>query len=79
MARYTIHQFTFTFKSYGIYSVQFATARRGDYYTALVDYMPLIDATKNSDEPTGAALRELAQYVRNHGTHYHANGDRFED
>lgn len=72
-------QFSFRPSGYGHYRVEYHTAVRGDYYVAVCDDMSLIDATKNEDYPTIAALKELAQYCRYHGTHYHSDGTRFED
>lgn len=51
--------FTFFNKGYGIYSVHYTSPVTGKKYGNLTSYMPLIDATKNSDSPKKCDLKVL--------------------
>lgn len=55
----TIHNFTFTPTGYGRYDVTFTSPKTGREYSCSTTDMPLIDATKNEDEPKQTALIEL--------------------
>ena len=48
----TIEQFRFEFAGYGHYWATYTTPNRGDYWRHIINCMPLIDATKNADNPT---------------------------
>lgn len=68
--------FDFKFKSYGTYEVRFTYPKRGDYWVGIVTQMPLIDDTKNEEEPLQSALKHLLSYLKFRGTHYTKYGDR---
>lgn len=70
--------FSFRFAAFGQYIVTYTTPTRGDYWRALITDMSLIDDTKNTEEPTGAALRRLRDAVKLKGTHYRRNGEPLE-
>lgn len=70
--------FEFERAGYGAYRVKYTTPRRGDYWVARVEYMPVIDDTKNADEPTQAAWQRLRSHVQCHGSHYSKSGERID-
>jgi hypothetical protein len=47
----SINDFRFTFSGYGHYKVTYISPNTGKEWTATTSNMPLIDATKNADEP----------------------------
>lgn len=75
MTRLNYSNFDFERIGFGAYKVTYTTPCRGDYWVARVDCMPLIDDTKNADEPTQAAWQRLRAHVRYNGTHYGKNGE----
>lgn len=50
-AKTTISDFRFEFAGYGHYKVTYTSPVTGKQWTAKTNDMPLIDATKNADEP----------------------------
>jgi hypothetical protein len=46
-----LSDFDFKFSGYGHYKVTYTSRKTGKKYTATTDDMPLIDATKNEDQP----------------------------
>ncbi len=48
----SLSDFRFMVVSYGRYEVTYTSPVTGKEYTAQTTHMPLIDATKNSDNPT---------------------------
>ena len=71
-----LSKFTFYFRGYGAYLVTYTTDR-GDYYKALVNDMPLIDATKNAEHAKICDIKALRSVVVRLGAHYHKDGTRF--
>ena len=71
-----LSKFTFYFRGYGHYLVTYTTDR-GDYYKALVNDMPLIDATKNAEHAKICEIEALRSVVVRFGAHYHKDGTRF--
>ena len=68
-----LSRFTFNLAGYGHYRVTYITGR-GDYWRALIDDMPSIDATKNAEWAKVADIEHLRDICKRKGTHYHANG-----
>ena len=54
-----ISNFTFKFNGYGHYIVTVTSAKTGKEFTATTSDMPLIDSTKNSDNPKQKDLLKL--------------------
>lgn len=73
-----LSKFSFNFVGSGHYMVTYST-ERGDYYKALITYMPIIDATKNAEWAKLCDIKELRSMVVRNGSHYHKDGTRFED
>lgn len=65
MSKISKSDFQFSFSGYGHYKVTYTSPKTGKQWTKTVDYMPLIDATKNSDKPKIKDLNELKSYVKN--------------
>lgn len=55
----TIGDFTFRTAGYGHYKVTYTSPTTGKSWSRTIDDMPLIDATKNSDEPKRKDLNIL--------------------
>ena len=64
-AKTTIYDFDFRFVSYGRYKVTYTSPVTGKKWTAQTTDMPLIDATKNSDEPKRKDLDALKWICKN--------------
>ena len=58
-AKISITDFTFEFSGYGHYKVTYTSPKTGKQFKTVVSYMPLIDATKNSDNPKVKDLNHL--------------------
>lgn len=58
-AKTTISDFRFEFAGYGHYKVTYTSPVTGKQWTAKTNDMPLIDATKNADEPKRRDLETL--------------------
>lgn len=71
-----LSRFIFNLAGYGHYRVTYKTGH-GDYWRALVDDMPSIDATKNAEWAKVADIKHLRDICKRIGTHYHANGQPF--
>ena len=59
-----ITDFSFTFAGYGHYNVSYTSPKTGKKWSKIINHMPLIDATKNADNPTQTAMKELKQRVK---------------
>lgn len=46
-----LSDFSFMFSGYGHYKVTYTSPKTGKKFTATTNNMPLVDATKNADEP----------------------------
>lgn len=73
-----LSNFSFTFAGYGHYKVTYKTGR-GDYWRALITDMTIIDATKNAELAKVADIKHLRYLCKLKGTHYHANGQPFNE
>lgn len=54
-----LSDFRFEFKGYGHYKVTYTSPVTRKEFSATTNDMPLIDATKNADEPKVKDLKEL--------------------
>lgn len=64
-AKTTISDFRFEFAGYGHYKVTHTSPVTGKQWTAKTNDMPLIDATKNADEPKRRDLETLKRVCKN--------------
>lgn len=55
----SISDFTFQFSGYGHYKVTYTSPITGKSYLTVTNNMPLIDATKNTDNPKKGDLIRL--------------------
>ena len=60
-----INDFTFKFKGYGHYQVIYTSPITYKEWSRTTNDMPLIDATKNADEPKKKDLIQLKQFCKN--------------
>lgn len=60
----TIYDFDFEFAGYGHYKVTYTSPVTGKKWTAKTNDMPLIDATKNADEPKRKDLEQLKRVCK---------------
>ena len=67
-AKTTISDFRFEFAGYGHYKVTYTSPVTGKSWTAKTNDMPLIDATKNADEPKRRDLETLKRVCKNVGS-----------
>jgi hypothetical protein len=63
-AKTTISDFQFEFAGYGHYKVTYTSPVTGKQWTATTNDMPLIDATKNADEPKRRDLETLKRVCK---------------
>ena len=61
----SIYDFSFSFSGYGHYKVTYTSPVTGKKWQAVTNNIPLIDATKNADEPKRKDLEELKYLVKN--------------
>jgi hypothetical protein len=54
-----ITDFSFQFSGHGHYRVTYTSPKTGKEFTSTINDMPLIDATKNADEPKRKDLIHL--------------------
>ena len=59
-----ITDFTFITAGYGHYKVTYTSPVTGKQWTKTTNNMPLIDATKNADEPKRKDLNELKRLLK---------------
>jgi hypothetical protein len=59
-----ITDFTFSFAGYGHYKVTFTSPNTGKQWTRITDNMPLIDATKNAENPKQKDLNSLKSFTK---------------
>ena len=71
-----LSQFTFKFVNSGHYRVTYETPNRGDYYSAIITDMPLIDRTKNAEWAKLSDIKHLMSVVIRNGTHYSKWGEK---
>lgn len=60
----SISDFQFSFAGYGHYNVTYTSPVTGKSWTTKTNNMPLIDATKNADEPKMKDLNELKRICK---------------
>lgn len=60
-----LSDFTFRFAGHGHYKVTYTSPVTRKEFSAITCNMPLIDATKNADEPKIKDLKELKQVCKN--------------
>jgi hypothetical protein len=60
----SISDFSFVFSGYGHYKVMYTSPITGKQWEKTTNNMPLIDATKNCDEPKRKDLEELKYLVK---------------
>ena len=60
----SISDFSFVFSGYGHYRVTYTSPITGKQWTKVTNDMPLIDATKNCDEPKQKDLESLKYLVK---------------
>lgn len=68
MKKISIYDFCFYYISAGCYEVTYTSPATGRMWRARVLHMPLIDSTKNSEEPKRKDLEALKWYCKNYGT-----------
>jgi hypothetical protein len=61
----SLSDFGFQFSGYGHYNVTYTSPVTGKSWTAATNNMPLIDATKNADEPKKKDLEILKRVAKN--------------
>lgn len=59
-----IHDFKFEFVGYGHYRVTYTSPVTGKQWTTVTNNMPLIDATRNSEEPKKKDLEQLKRVCK---------------
>ena len=59
-----LSDFSFMFSGYGHYAVTYTSPITGKSWTKITSDMPLIDATKNADEPKQKDLEQLKRIVK---------------
>lgn len=60
----SISDFSFMPSGYGHYKVTYTSPVTGKSWTTVTSDMPLIDATKNADEPKRCDLERLKRFVK---------------
>ena len=60
----SISDFSFLPSGYGHYKVTYTSPTTGKQWVKVTNNMPLIDATKNADEPKRKDLEELKYLVK---------------
>ena len=73
-----LSNFSFLLVGSGHYRVTYKTWR-GDFWRALITDMTIIDATKNAEWAKVADIKHLRNLCKRTGTHYHANGQPFNE
>ena len=63
--RISLSDFSFSFSGYGHYMVTYTSPVTGKTWSTVTNNMPLIDATKNADEPKRCNLELLKYLVKN--------------
>ena len=59
-----LSDFSFAPAGYGHYKVTYTSPTTGKQWTKITNDMPLIDATKNADEPKQKDLNELKRLLK---------------
>ncbi len=61
----SISDFDFKPSGYGHYKVTYTSPKTNKSWSATISHMPLIDATKNSEQPTQKNLNYLKSICKN--------------
>ena len=69
-----LSNFKFEHFGYGHYRVTYTTPFRGDYYTAIINDMLIIDHTLHAEIATISSIRYLIRIVKLKGIHYSSTG-----
>ena len=64
MMNISISDFSFQFAGYGHYKVKYTSPATGKSWTTTTNDMPLIDCTKNADDPKKKDLEILKRVVK---------------
>jgi hypothetical protein len=59
--------FRFLLRGAGCYKVTYSSEKTGRKWSAEINDMTLIDATKNEEEPKKSELKKLKRFVKNNG------------
>lgn len=59
-----ITDFTFAFAGYGHYKVTYTSPATGKQWSKTTNNMPLIDATKNADNPKKTDMQDLKRICK---------------
>lgn len=62
----------------GCYRVKYFTPKRGDYWSAPIEDMTIIDATLNAEWAKRSDIEHLRDVVKRLGFHYSSNGERID-
>lgn len=60
----SITDFQFKFSGYGHYKVTYTSPKTHKEYRATINFMPIIDLTKNAEEPKVKDLVELKRTIK---------------
>ena len=60
----SISDFSFELSGYGHYKVTYSSPKTGKEWTSTINNMPLIDATKNADDPKRCDLENLRRMCK---------------
>jgi len=64
MGKLTLSDFTFMLSGHGHYKVTYTSPVTGKSWSRTTSNMPLIDATKNADNPKQKDLQQLKSFVK---------------
>jgi hypothetical protein len=73
-----LHNFRFEYAGSGCVRVTYVTEKRGDYWSAYIHDMGIIDATKNAEWAKAKDIEWLRYLVIHQGAHYSYNGKRLD-
>ena len=71
-----LHNFSFEYAGSGCVRVTYSTDNRGDYWSAYIHDMTIIDATKNAEHAKVKDIERLRHLVKHLGGHYSCKGKR---
>lgn len=73
-----LHNFRFELKGSGCVKVPYFTDKRGDYWSAYIYEMRLIDVTKNAEWAKAKDIEWLRHLTIHNGSHYSCMGKRLD-
>ena len=71
-----LHNFSFEYAGSGCVRVTYFTDNRGDYWSAYIHDMGIIDATKNAEYAKAKDIEWLRHLVKHLGSHFSCHGKR---